>query len=66
MQTVVSVKNPMGSTIPCSSSSSTFYVAHERLAFVHGNIRVADHRGELVDRVATGQPLRTQGQGMPT
>src|SRR2546425_4161768 len=51
MQTVVSVKNPMGSGI-----SRLLHVADEGLAFVDRYVGVADPGGEVVDDVAGDQP----------
>src|SRR2546425_7603969 len=50
MQTVVSVKNPMGSGI-----SRLLHVADERLAFVDRNVRIPDPGREVVDHVAGAQ-----------
>src|SRR2546427_2116007 len=50
MQTVVSVKNPMGSGI-----SRLLHVADEGLAFVDRYVGVADPGGEVVDDVARAQ-----------
>src|SRR5256884_9234711 len=49
-QTVVSVKNPMGSGI-----SRLLHVADEGLAFVDRYVGVADPGGEVVDDVARAQ-----------
>src|SRR2546428_7656647 len=50
MQTVVSVKNPIGSGI-----SRLLHVADERLAFVDRHVRIPDPGGEVVDHVARAQ-----------
>src|SRR5256885_2951154 len=51
MQTVVSVKNPMGSGI-----SRLLHVADERLAFVDRHVGISDPRGQIVDHVPRGEP----------
>src|SRR5437016_12977659 len=51
MQTVVSVKNPMGSGI-----SRLLHVADERLAFVDRHIGVTHPGREIVDHVSGGEP----------
>src|SRR2546425_1533574 len=51
MQTVVSVKNPMGSGI-----SRLLHVADERLAFVDRHIGVTHPGGEIVDHISGGEP----------
>src|SRR5437879_12531548 len=51
MQTVVSVKNPMGSGI-----SGLLHVADERLAFVDRHIGVTHPGGEIVHHVSGGEP----------
>src|SRR3989442_9130990 len=61
MQTVVSVKNPMGSGI-----SRLLHVADERLAFVDRHIGVTHPGGEIVDHISGGEPIQPQCQGMPT
>src|SRR2546425_8424973 len=58
MQTVVSVKNPMGSGI-----SRLLHVADERLAFVDRYVGVADPGGEVVDDVARAQTHPTPVPG---
>src|SRR3989475_6412642 len=50
MQTVGSVKNPMGSGI-----SRLLHVADERLAFVDRNVRIPDPGRQVVDDVAGAQ-----------
>src|SRR5438128_9528491 len=50
METVVSVKNPMGSGI-----SRLLHVADERLAFVDRDIGVTHPGGEIVDHISGGE-----------
>src|SRR3989454_386381 len=58
MQTVVSVKNPMGSGI-----SRLLHVADERLAFVDRHIGVTHPGGEIVDHISGGEPHPTPVPG---
>src|SRR2546430_12246153 len=51
MQTVVSVKNPMGSGRSC-----LLHVADERLAFVDRHIGVTHPGGEIADHISGGEP----------
>src|SRR5580700_4893555 len=72
MQTVVSVKNPIGSAITppgreldhCSTLASRFLdVAHKRLAFVNRYVGIADQRRQLVDDLALHEPFITPMPG---